>query len=39
MILPYVNSPRVGECAYGSWEDVYGVSEKKKEELEDKLGW
>ena len=39
MILPYVNSPRVGECAYGSWEDVYGVSQKKKKELEDKLGW
>jgi len=33
MLLPYVNSPRTGVCAYGSWEDVVGLSQKEMKKI------
>jgi dihydroxyacetone kinase DhaKLM complex PTS-EIIA-like component DhaM len=39
MFLPYVNSPRVGECAYGNWEDVKGLSSKEQKKFKEELEW
>jgi hypothetical protein len=39
MLLPYVNSPRVGECAYGSWEDVDGLTPQEIERFDEEIGW
>ena len=29
MVLPYVNSPRYAECAYGEWDNTHGFSEEE----------
>ena len=39
MFLPYVNSPRVGECGYGSWADVVGLSQEEMKQLAEEIEW
>jgi len=33
MVLPYVNSPRYGECGYGHWDNTHNFSEKEFDKI------
>jgi hypothetical protein len=33
MVLPYVNSPRYGECGYGEWSNTHNFSEKEFDKI------
>ncbi len=37
MILPYVNSPRYGECSYGDWDNTHNFSEEEFDEIYEKV--
>jgi len=37
MVLPYVNSPRYGECGYGNWNDTQGFSEEEFDKIYDEV--
>lgn len=37
MVLPYVNSPRYGECGYGDWNNTHNFSEEEFDEMYEKV--
>ena len=37
MLLPYVNSPRYGECGYGEWDNTHNFSEEEFNEIYERV--